>query len=38
MLYKSREKVVKLFDNYSKAVSDTQHKPIHGGGIEILTP
>ena len=37
MLYKSREKVVKLFNNYSKVVSDTQYKPIHGEGIEILT-
>ena len=36
-LYKSREKVIKLFGNYSRVVSEAKYKTKHGEGLKILT-
>ena len=38
ILYKSREKVFKLFNYYSKIVSEAKYKTKHGEGLKILTP
>ena len=35
MFYKARENVVKLFDNYTKIVSDTRYEAKHGKGFKI---
>ena len=37
-LYKSREKVIKLFDDYSSIISEAKYKTNHGEGLKILTP
>ena len=37
-LQQSREKVIKLFDNYSRIVSDTKYKTNYGREQKILTP
>ena len=37
-LQQSREKVIKLFDNYSRIVSDTKYKTNYGGEKKIITP
>ena len=37
-LYKSRGKVIGLFDNYSRIVSEAIYKAKHGEGLKILTP
>ena len=37
-LYKSREKVIELFDYYSRIVSESKHKTKHGEGLKILSP
>ena len=36
--YESREKVIKMFDDYSKIVSEAKYKTIYGEGLKILTP
>ena len=33
-----REKVIKLFDDYSKIIPDTIHRSKYGKGLKILTP
>ena len=38
MIYKSREVVIKLFNNYSSIVSEAKHKAKYGKGLKILTP
>ena len=46
ILYESREKVIKLFNSYSKIVSEAKYKAIYGDGnpmdlavqLRILTP
>ena len=37
-LYKPREAVIKLFNDYSSVVSEVKYKSIHGEGLKILTP
>ena len=37
-LYNSREKVIKLFNDYSKIHSEAIFKPKDGTGLKILTP
>ena len=37
-LYKSQEKVIRLFDNYSRIVSEVIYKTKHDKGLKILTP
>ena len=37
-LYKSREKVIKLFDGYSRIVSEAKYKTKYGEGLNMLTP
>ena len=37
-LYKSREKVTKLFDNYSGIASEAKYGTKYGEGLKILTP
>ena len=36
--YKSREKVIKLFNDYSKIVSEAKYKIKYGEGLKIITP
>ena len=36
--YESREKVIKLFDDYSRSVSEAKYKTKYGEGLKILTP
>ena len=38
MLCKSREAVIKLFNDYSLIISEAKYKSIHGEGLKILTP
>ena len=38
MLYKSREAVIKLFNNYSSIMSEAKYKTKIGEGLKILTP
>ena len=38
LLYKSREAVLKLFNDYSLIRSDTKYKTKYGEGLKILTP
>ena len=37
ILYESRGKVIKLFDDYSGIVSDAKYKITYGDGLKILT-
>ena len=37
-LYESREKVIKLFDDYSRIVSEAKYKTKYGECLKILTP
>ena len=37
-LYESQEKVIKLFDDYSRIVSEARYKTKYGEGLKILTP
>ena len=37
LLYKSREAVIKLFNDYSLIISETKCKSIHGEAVKILT-
>ena len=37
-LYKSREKVIEFFDNYSRIKSEAKFKTKDGKGLKILTP
>ena len=37
-LYETREKVIKVFDDYSRIASEAIDKSKHGEGIKILTP
>ena len=36
-LYKSREKVIKLYTDYAKITSEAKYKTKHGTGLKILT-
>ena len=36
--YKSREKVIEFFDNYSRIKSEAKFKTKDGKGLKILTP
>ena len=36
MFYKSRERVVKLSDDYSRIVSEAKYNTKHGEGLKIL--
>ena len=38
MLYKLREAVIKLFNDYSFIESEAKHKSIHGERLKILIP
>ena len=38
ILYEPREKVIKLFNDYSEFVSEAKHKKKYGEGLKILTP
>ena len=38
MFYKAREKVITLFDDYTKIVSKAKYEAKHGKGLRILTP
>ena len=38
MLYKLRNKVVELFDDYSSLVFEAKPKATKGTGLKILTP
>ena len=35
MFCKARENVIKLFDNYTKIVTNTRYEAKHGKGFEI---
>ena len=37
MLYKARNKAIKLFDDYSSMVSEAKAKATKGTGLKILT-
>ena len=37
-LYESREKVIKLFDDYSRILSEAKYKTKYGQSLKILTP
>ena len=37
-LYNSREKVIKLYNDYTKIISEAIYKTKHGKGLKILTP
>ena len=37
-LYKSRQKVVDLFNDFAKIRSETVYETKHGKGLKILTP
>ena len=36
--YKSQEKVIKFFSDYSKITSKAKFRSIHWGRLKILTP
>ena len=38
ILYESRQKVIKLFDNFSRIVSEAKYKTKYGKGLKILFP
>ena len=38
MLYESREKVIRLFNDYSKIVCEAKYKTKYREGIKMLTP
>ena len=38
LLYKSRQAVIKLFNDYSSISSETKYKIKYGEGLKILTP
>ena len=38
MLYKSREAIIELLNEYSSIVSEAKDKPKYGEGLKILTP
>ena len=38
MLYKSRQAVIKLFNDYSSIASETKYKIKYGECLKILTP
>ena len=37
-LYNGREKVIKLYNGYTRIVFEAEYISIHGEGLEILTP
>ena len=37
-LYESQEKVIKLFNDYSKIISKAKYKSFCGEGLKISTP
>ena len=38
ILYKSQEKVIELFDDFSRIISEAKYGIKHGDGLKILTP
>ena len=38
MLYKARNKAIKLFDDYSLMMAEAKTKATKGTGLKILTP
>ena len=38
LLYKLREAVIKLFNDYSSITSQAKYNTIHGKGLKILSP
>ena len=36
-IYESRKKVIKLFDDYSRTISEAMYRTKHGEGLKILT-
>ena len=38
MFYKAREKVIKLFDDYTRIASKAKYEAKHGKRLKILTP
>ena len=38
MLYKARNKVIKLYDDYSSIMPDAKNKASKGDGLKILIP
>ena len=38
MLYKAKEEIIKLFDDYTTIVSKAKHEATYGKGLKILTP
>ena len=38
MLYKARNEVIKLYDDYSSMMSDAKNKASKGDGLKILIP
>ena len=38
MVYKSRNTIIKLTDNYFSMVPEAKYKPIHGKGLKTLIP
>ena len=37
-LYESQEKVIRLFNDYSRIVTEAKYRTKHGEGLKILTP
>ena len=37
MLYKSREAIIKFYNDHSSIASEAKHKAKHGEGLKILT-
>ena len=37
-LYNSRDKVIKLYNDYAKIISEAMYKTKQGTGLQILTP
>ena len=38
ILYKARNSVIEIFDDYSSVLSESKLKATKGGGLKILTP
>ena len=38
ILYKTRNRDINFFDDYSSIISETKNKTAHRDGIKILTP
>ena len=38
MLYKAKEEIIKLFDDYTTILSKAKHEAKYGKGLKVLTP